>query len=717
MVETLTNDARVGSLLNGRRTKIVAPSQRLRSDNWRKLHQRVEWHVRGPCLVGGIRSVNDESMNQTDHTTGGAAPLQTGDAGIPEVQSAPAGALLLEISWEVCSQVGGIYTVLRSKAPATVRRWNDAYCLIGPYRESSANIELEPHHPGGPLKDAIDDLTAGGIRLHFGRWLVTGRPQVVLVDTSSINPRLAEIKYYLWKDSGISSPAGDSEFDEIVGFGSIVGDFLEALQKRAPDRALLAHFHEWQGAAALPILRHRQVRIATVFTTHATLVGRSLCSANADVYDHLAQIEGGAVATQHGFGHRHALEGSAAVSADIFTTVSGITALEAQQFLGRKPDVLVPNGLNIERFAAPHEFQVLHRASKQIIHEFVMGHFFPSYTFDLDRTLYVFTAGRYEYRNKGLDVFIEALYELNRRMKADGATSTVVAFIVTRAPHRALNVETLNRQAMFNELRDTCESIQEDMGRRLFHMVATGRMPVLSELLNEYDAVRLKRIMHACRSGPLPTIVTHDLFNDAQDPVLCHLRHRKLINLEEDRVKVVFHPEFMSVTSPLLGMDYDQFVRGCHIGVFPSYYEPWGYTPLECVVRGIPAVTSDLSGFGDYVQQHFPDHDSIGMFVARRRGVSFQATVGQVVEWLYALTRMSRRDRIALRNRVESASGHFDWNHLIGHYVAAHRAALEKYYPGRDLVPVDVEADRELRETPDTTAVRPAKRRTSARRR
>ncbi len=613
----------------------------------------------------------------------------------------PGTALLFEVSWEVCSQVGGIYTVLRSKAPALVRRWGDAYYLIGPYREAAASLEFEPQPPNGPIREACGELSRMSVRLHYGRWLTAGHPQVLLVDTRSVSPRLAEIKYYLWKNNGISSPQGDYEFDEIVGFGSVVTELLAALRRQHPHRALLAHFHEWQGAAALPMLRHRQVQIATVFTTHATLVGRSLGSAHADIYDHLGQINAGTVASSHGFGHRHALEGAAAQSADVFTTVSGITGLEAQHFLGRQPDIVSPNGINVEHFAAPHEFQVLHRGSKQIIHEFVMGHFFPSYTFDLDRTLYVFTAGRYECRNKGLDVFIEALYELNKRMKADASGATVVAFIVTRAPYRAINVETLNRQAMFNELRDTCQSIQQDMGQRLFHTAVTGRMPSLEELLDESANIRLRRIMHAWRASTPPTIITHDLVDDANDPVLRHLRDRKLWNLAEDRVKVVFHPEFMSVTSPLLGMDYDQFVRGCHIGVFPSYYEPWGYTPLECMVRGIPAITSDLSGFGDYVMEHFPDHDSNGMFVARRRGVSFQATVGQVAEWLFALTRMSRRDRIALRNRVESHAHFFDWNNLIGYYVTAHKMALERHYPGCDLVPADQELDAGPRETPE----------------
>ncbi len=619
--------------------------------------------------------------------------------------------LLFEVAWEVCAQAGGIYTVLRSKAQAMVRRWGDAYCLIGPYREPSARIEFEPQAPSGPLQEALHDLHATGVRFHAGRWLVTGRPQVLLLDLDSVRRRLAELKYFLWKDNGVSSPNGDTEYDDIVAFGFTVADFLLAVQRRIQPRLVLGHFHEWQGAVAVPVLRHRQAPVATVFTTHATLAGRSLCAANANIYDRLADISAGRAAVEHGYAHRHALEGAATQAADVFTTVSGITALEAQHFLGRRPDVLLPNGLNVERFAAPHEFQVLHRAAKQRIHEFVMGHFFPSYTFDLDHTLYVFTAGRYEYRNKGLDVFIEALHELNQRMKADRTTTTVVAFIITRAAYRTLNVDTLNRQAMFNELHDACEDIKEEMGTRLFHTIATGGLPTIDDLLTESAAVRLKRMAHAWRASPPPTIVTHDLLDDAGDPVLRHLRHRGLWNLEADRVKVVFHPEFMSVTSPLLAMEYDQFVRGCHIGVFPSYYEPWGYTPLECVVSGIPAITSDLSGFGDFVSRHFPDHNADGMFVARRRGVSFEATVAQVVEWLYALTRMSRRERISLRNKVEAHAEYFDWSHLSQHYVTAHRLALARRFPGVRAAPVARELEPDEPVAAETLAGGPPRRR------
>ncbi len=592
--------------------------------------------------------------------------------------------LIIEISWEACSQTGGIYTVLRSKCAAGMERCGEDYCLIGPYREATAKIELEHEPHRGALAEAVEEMRNRGVGLHCGRWVIAGRPRVILVDLESLQQHLNDMKYFLWRDLGIPSPPYDPEVNGIVSFGYAVADLLATIHARIGDRAVLAQFHEWQGAVALPILKHREVPIPTIFTTHATLVGRSLSAANAGLYGHLGDINAEAVATEHGFQNRFQVERAAAQAADVFTTVSEITAQEAEQFLGRRPDALLPNGLHVERFAAPHEFQNLHQQCKEQIHEFVMGHFFPSYTFDLDRTLYVFTAGRYEYRNKGFDVLIEALYELNRRLKAERRGVTVVAFIIAPAPFRALNVEALNRQAMFNELQETCQSIQENMGRQLFRTLIAGRLPTAEDLLDEYARVRLQRMMYAWRQGRQPTIVTHDLQDDVRDPILCHLRRRSLLNAGDDPVKVVFHPEFLTPTNPVLGLEYDQFVRGCNLGVFPSYYEPWGYTPMECIVRGIPAITSDLSGFGAYLMSHFPDHDTSGLYVARRRRVNFDKIVYQVAGWLHALTHMSLRDRITQRNRVESHAEYFSWGNMAQYYAAARRAALRKYYPDRD---------------------------------
>ena len=605
----------------------------------------------------------------------------------PVVQVGVHPALLFEVSWETCCQVGGIYTVLRSKAPATVQSWGDNYWLVGPYREPSARIEFEPQVPDGAIADAVAELRERGLQTYCGRWLVTGRPRVLLVDLNSIAAHLNQMKYFLWKDIGIGTPPDDADTNGAVLFGYAVADLLQTIQRRLNGFPMLAQFHEWQGAVALPLLKFRQVHFPTIFTTHATLVGRSLSAANADLYERLGQTDAEAVAREHGILHRFQLERAAAHAADTFTTVSEITAEEARHFLGRAPDALLPNGLNVERAAAPHEFQNLHQQCKELIHDFVRGHFFPSYTFDLERTLYFFTSGRYEYRNKGIDVFIEALYELNRRLKARSEGVTVVAFIITRAPYRGFNVETLNRQAMFNELKRTCAEIKEDMGRVLFESVAYGRLPVSDELLDEYARVRLKRMMHAWMQGGQPTIVTHDLEDDVNDPVLSHLRRRGLLNAADDPVKVVFHPQFLSSTSPILGLEYDEFVRGCNLGVFPSYYEPWGYTPLECIVRGVPAITSDLSGFGAYLMERFPDHDANGMYVARRRHVSVETTIYQVAGWMHTLSRMPLRDRIALRNRTESHADHFDWSRLNRYYRAARGMAFAKYYPNVNLLP------------------------------
>jgi len=600
-------------------------------------------------------------------------------------------ALLFEISWEVCCQSGGIYTVLRSKAPATVQAWDDSYWLIGPYRAESAKIEFEPQRPEGVVADALAELRERGVETHCGRWLITGRPRVVLIDLNSTAAHLNEMKYFLWKDIGIGTPPDEAESDGIVLFGYAVADLLQIIHRRLDGFPMLAQFHEWQGGLALPLLKFRQANFATIFTTHATLVGRSLSAANNDLYDGLEEVDAEAVAHEHGILHRFQIERAAAQAADTFATVSEITAEEAKHFLGRQPEALLPNGLNVERAAAPHEFQNLHQECKERIHDFVRGHFFPSYTFDLDRTLYFFTAGRYEYRNKGIDVFIDALCELNRRLKARSEGVTVVAFIITRAPYRGLNVETLNRQAMFNELRNTCEEIKEQMGHTLFETVASGRLPTTDDLLDEYARVRLKRVMHAWTQGPPPTIVTHALEDDAGDPVLSHLRRRGLLNAADDPVKVIFHPEFITTASPILGLEYDEFIRGCNLGVFPSYYEPWGYTPMECVVRGVPAITSDLAGFGLYLMDHFPDHDSNGMFVARRRHVSLETTIYQVAGWLHTLCRMPLRDRIAMRNRTERHAEHFDWTKLTSYYRAARNLAFQKYHPHLSIVPPDVE--------------------------
>ncbi len=618
-----------------------------------------------PATIPFLTSDNAEiasHMQQTESTT-------------PQSHS----SLLFEVAWEVCWQLGGIYTVLRSKVASMQQRWGDRYCLIGPYNPSTAAVEFEEAPTEGVIRTTLDKLRDQGIACHYGRWLVTGRPRVILLDYRARHGTLDTDKYLMWKDHGIPTHASDGEVNDVIAFGFIVAEFFRLLSEALTGQPILAHFHEWMGGVAVPRIAHMRLPVATVFTTHATLLGRYLASNDPHFYDHLSWFNPDAEADRYTIYPRFAIERAAAHAATVFTTVSEVTNREAEKLLGRAADAILPNGLNIHRFAALHEFQNLHSQYKHRIHEFVMGHFFPSYSFDLDRTLYFFTSGRYEYRNKGYDLFIEAMWRLNQRLKSMQDPPTVVSFIITKAMVRGINVGALQAQAQFDELRETCAEQQMAMGRRLFLSAVNGRIPThVRELIDEDATVKLKRAIHAWRSSRWPSIVTHDLVDDVNDPILKHLRHRHLINGTDDPVKVIFHPQFVQSTSPLLSLDYDQFVRGCHMGIFPSYYEPWGYTPMEAVALGVPAVTTDLSGFGAYVQRHLDDPVQQGIAVLNRSTRSFDQAADDLADHLFQFCQLNRRQRIELRNRVESTSTNFDWDHLVHHYHDAHDLALSR---------------------------------------
>lgn len=594
-------------------------------------------------------------------------------------------AWVLETAWEVCWQLGGIYTVLRSKAPSMTAQLGDNYCLAGPYNQATATIEFEETTEDTPFHRAAAALSEKGVRVHCGRWLITGRPLVVLIDFMSAWTKIADCKYFFWKDHQIDC-GDEQEVNDVILFGYLVADLVELLHGEIRARSdaeggtlpLLAHFHEWMGGAAIPILRQRRIDAATVFTTHATLLGRYLASDDPGFYEHIASIDPYRAAGDRGIFNRFAIERAATHGADCFTTVSDITAVEAEHLLGRKADRILPNGLNIRRFAALHEFQNLHQRYKLLIHEFVMGHFFPSYTFPLDRAVYIFTAGRYEYRNKGMDLFIEALARLNHALIVAGSETTVVAFIITRAPVRGINVETLKSQMMFDDLKHTCERTSARMAERLLYSAAYGRIPTIDDLLEETAQMALKRQHHAWQRHGWPPVCTHDLVHEQHDAIMHQLRTCRLANASEDRVKVIYHPEFLTGTSPLIGLDYDQFVRGTHLGVFPSHYEPWGYTPMECAALGVPSITSDLAGFGSYIARQLPDHEDRGLMIARRHGLGFDESATDLVRRLQDFLALGRRERIELRNRVEGTSDQFDWGILTRNYHAAHSLAIQK---------------------------------------
>ncbi|XP_032983507.1 glycogen [starch] synthase, muscle isoform X2 [Rhinolophus ferrumequinum] len=529
--------------------------------------------------------------------------------------------VLFEVAWEVANKVGGIYTVLQTKAKVTGDEWGDNYYLVGPYTEQGVRTQVELLEPPTPaLKRTLDSMNSKGCKVYFGRWLIEGGPLVVLLDVGASAWALERWKGELWDTCNIGVPWYDREANDAVLFGFLTTWFLGEfnVDKEAGERQIY---------------------------------------------------------------HRYCMERAAAHCAHVFTTVSQITAIEAQHLLKRKPDIVTPNGLNVKKFSAMHEFQNLHAQSKARIQEFVRGHFYGHLDFNLDKTLYFFIAGRYEFSNKGADIFLEALARLNYLLRVNGNEQTVVAFFIMPARTNNFNVETLKGQAVRKQLWDTANTVKEKFGRKLYESLLVGSLPDMNKMLDKEDFTMMKRAIFATQRQSFPPVCTHNMLDDSSDPILTTIRRIGLFNSSADRVKVIFHPEFLSSTSPLLPVDYEEFVRGCHLGVFPSYYEPWGYTPAECTVMGIPSISTNLSGFGCFMEEHIADPSAYGIYILDRRFRSLDDSCSQLTTFLYSFCQQSRRQRIIQRNRTERLSDLLDWKYLGRYYMSARHKALAKAFP------------------------------------
>ncbi|KAL1959943.1 hypothetical protein VTO42DRAFT_611 [Malbranchea cinnamomea] len=281
-------------------------------------------------------------------------------------------------------------------------------------------------------------------------------------------------------------------------------------------------------------------------------------------------------------------------------------------------------------------------------------------------------------------MFIESLARLNHRLKITGSTVTVVAFIIMPAQTSSLTVESLKGQAVVKSLRDTVDMVEKEIGKRLFERCLKWKegdpMPDEKDLMSNEDRVLLRRRLFAMKRHNLPPIVTHNMVNE-DDPVLNQLRRVQLFNYSSDRVKVIFHPEFLNSSNPVLPLDYDDFVRGTNLGVFPSYYEPWGYTPAECTVMGIPSITTNLSGFGCYMEELIENSADYGIYIVDRRMQGVDDSVNQLTDFMFEFCNKSRRQRINQRNRTERLSDLLDWKRMGMEYVKARQLALRRAYP------------------------------------
>ena len=520
---------------------------------------------------------------------------------------------LFEVSWEVCNKVGGIYTVVSSKADLMVREY-DNYFLVGPYFAGDTSFIFDEKTPPGELRKIFDILKNKGIICHYGSWQIKGNPQTILIDFSGLLNRKDEFKKNYWESYQIDSLKAGWDFEEPMIWATAVGMLIEEFAKHKEQSTIVGHFHEWLAGFALLYLNRVDAKVATVFTTHATMLGRTIAGNGENLYEMIDHMDTYKEAYKHGVQDKFLTEKASAHTATVFTTVSEITAIEAEKILGRTADVLLENGLNSDKFPSYEEMSLKHVEYRERMKEFIKIYFFPHYSFDLYNTIILFIAGRYEYKNKGIDIFIKALAKLNENLKNENSNKTVVVFFWIPREVHGTKLELSQNKAYYEEIQHFVERNIKKIKTKIISNILTSPIPKgtkgedlpikLAEglfdpaLLREANLLKSRFHKHGN-----PLLITHNISNESEDSIIKGFIENGLNNQEEDRVKVIDYPIYLSGVDGLINLSYYDAIIGSHLGVFPSYYEPWGYTPLESAALGVPSLTTDCGGFGRFLQE------------------------------------------------------------------------------------------------------------------
>lgn len=522
---------------------------------------------------------------------------------LPAAKAAPL-ALLTETSWEVCNKVGGIYTVLSSKARLLHDIYGDRCIFIGPSLGGSRGFA--PDAKVAARYEAASKALPEGVNVVWGRWEVPGRPIAALVDWRGLLPRLNDIYGEMWRIYGVDSLHAYGDYDECCAFSVAAAMLIQAVIEHClpVPGPCVAHWDEWQAAMGLLWLKTYCPQSANVFTTHATSIGRSICGNGKPLYDYMKGYDGDQMARELNMEAKHSVEKAAAREADVFSTVSEVTARECTQLLGRTP-VVTPNGFDAPR----HQLAGARKATRQQltrVAEALIGRHLPK------DALFVATSGRHEYRNKGLDMMLDAL---------KGVQRPVVAFILVPA----WNIGP-----------------REDLQRRL----------------NDSTP----------QNVPLPQpYITHYIGNPEDDEVTVNMRRLGLVNNAGSEVVTIYVPCYLDGADGIINMDYYTVLGAMDLTVFPSYYEPWGYTPHESVALGIPTVTTTLSGFGQWASE---SGKCAPVTVIERTDGNYPAAVTAIAEAVnQAAQKGPNKDCRALARKAT-------WQEFIPYYLAVYAQAV-----------------------------------------
>ena len=576
---------------------------------------------------------------------------------------------LIEVSFEVANKVGGIYQVLKSKSGTMQDFYGENYITVGFYDPESAREDFAPRedHEFQEVFEELEEET--GAEFHYGVWSIPSAPKCILVDPEDLEKDVDEIKTFLWEEYGVESLEAGKEFEEPLEWAYAVGKLVEKLEDEMEGETVV-QLHEWLSGTAMHYFES-----PSVFTTHATVLGRALSNSDFDLdgavkSGHVDQT----LAEDYGVKPKHQVEKTSAKQSDVFTTVSKATGREAAAVLEEEPDKILPNGFNVEEYPSLEELSYNHTEKKKDVKKFLQAYFEPYYDVNLEEDPRIlFISGRYEFHNKGIDLFIDALGRLNKR---EGEEFFVFFFVPTAVEGEKL--EVLENLSLFEELEDYIDSVMPDVRNALLSSITSGTDPEedLSGIVDgDGKAESLKTNFHAKKSGR-PPLCAFDLSYDGDD-IIDAFRRNGITNSEEDRVKVVFYPEYLSVGDKLLNMDYNDAIVASSAGIFPSYYEPWGYTPVETAANGALSITTDKAGFGQFLQENTDPEERKGIKILQREDQSYEEASRDLAEMVEDIVNYSKTEITERKHNARKLAQLTSWRKLGENYREAHSKAVE----------------------------------------
>ena len=536
---------------------------------------------------------------------------------------------VFESSWEVCNKVGGIYTVLSTRAKTLQEMMNDRIIFIGPDCWGEKNCPYFTED-ADLYPDWKAEAAQQGLKVKVGRWNIPGNPIAILVDFTPFFAQKDQIYTWLWENYQVDSLHAYGDYDEASMFSYAAALVVESFYKQYLDasKKVVYHGNEWMTGLGVLYINKHLPEVGTVFTTHATSIGRSIAGNNKPLYDYLFAYNGDQMSWELNMQSKHSIEKQTAHYVDCFTTVSDITANECKELLDRPVDFVLPNGFDNSFVPKGAAFTQKRKAARKRLLD--VANALLGTQLD-DDTLIVSTSGRYEFRNKGVDVYIEAM---NRLLRDKELKKQVVAFI---------------------EVPGWVGEPRQDLVERL----NSGK---------SYDT-------------PLPVPeITHWLHNMTHDNVLGMLKFLDMHNLPEDKVKLIFLPCYLTGDDGVLNLSYYDLVLGNDLCIYPSYYEPWGYTPLEAIAFKVPCITTDLAGFGLWANSVKGGYSELedGVKVIHRTDYNYSEVADEIKDTVALYSSMSKKEVEKARSNAAKLSKLALWSHFIVYYQQAYDFALRK---------------------------------------